>query len=74
MKSLIIAIPIIVIILINQDNESETNSKPIAKETVKNNKIINTYKHPYYERYINYLDLPNITYTNHSNILNSEGC
>lgn len=74
MKSLFLIIPVLLYFLVAQEKESENMIKPTVTKPVKSNKIINTYKHPYYNRYINYLDNLNSLYTNHQEKQNLEGC
>ena len=73
MKIFILFISFAVLVLVNYKKESINTPKPFVVTPVKNNRIINTYKNPYYERHVNYHDIP-ISYTDSLNSYNSEGC
>ena len=60
MKLFTLTLAAIALFLVNETNESGNNIEPD-----------NTYKHPYYEHYINYIDLPSVPKTDS---LSSEGC
>lgn len=74
MKSLFLIIPVLLYFLVTQEQESENTIKPLVTNLVKNNKIINIYKHPYYSHYINYFDNLNSLYATHQEKQNLEGC
>ena len=74
MKLFILFISFSVFFITNCKKETVSSIKPVVITPIKNTKIINTYKHPYYERYINYRDNLNSLYINHQNKQNQEGC
>ena len=74
MKPFILLISIASLFIISCKKESVNKIKPVIATPIKSNRIINTYKHPYYERYVNYRDNLNSLYINHQNKKNQEGC
>ena len=74
MKTFILFISFMTLLLVNCKKDTMNTVKPIVITPVKNSKIINTYKHPYYKRYIKYHDNLNSLYINHQNKENQQGC
>lgn len=74
MKLLTILLAVITLVFMQQKNAPETKVVNAVKASAKNKKIINTYKHPYYKRYVNYDNSFNSVYTNYQNSQKQEGC
>ena len=74
MKLLTILLTVITLVFIQQKKAPETKVVNVVKTSAKNKKIINTYKHPYYKRYVNYDNNLNSGYINYQNSQNQEGC
>lgn len=74
MKTYIIFVLSASLFTLSCKKENANTIKPIVSSPTKNIKITNTFKHPYYVRYAQYLDNLNSLYINHQNKKSQEGC